>query len=118
MNAVWVQRIEGIIFFCISVWVYAAMGATWWLFAFLILVPDIAMLAYLIDAKWGSRIYNLAHAYFVPILIGVLGYFFNEVYLMLLCVIWFAHISADRALGYGLKLPTGFKDTHLGRIGR
>ncbi|TGV30518.1 DUF4260 family protein, partial [Mesorhizobium sp. M8A.F.Ca.ET.142.01.1.1] len=24
----------------------------------------------------------------------------------------------DRALGYGLKLPTGFQDTHLGRIGR
>lgn len=24
----------------------------------------------------------------------------------------------DRAFGYGLKLPTGFKDTHLGRIGR
>jgi hypothetical protein len=24
----------------------------------------------------------------------------------------------DRALGYGLKLPTSFQDTHLGRIGR
>jgi len=24
----------------------------------------------------------------------------------------------DRALGYGLKLPTDFRDTHLGRIGR
>jgi hypothetical protein len=24
----------------------------------------------------------------------------------------------DRSLGYGLKLPTDFKDTHLGRIGR
>jgi len=24
----------------------------------------------------------------------------------------------DRSLGYGLKLPTAFKDTHLGRIGR
>lgn len=29
-----------------------------------------------------------------------------------------AHVGFDRALGYGLKLPTGFKDTHLGRIGR
>ena len=28
-----------------------------------------------------------------------------------------AHVGWDRALGYGLKLPTGFKDTHLGRIG-
>ena len=29
-----------------------------------------------------------------------------------------AHVGMDRALGYGLKLPTGFRDTHLGRIGR
>ena len=29
-----------------------------------------------------------------------------------------AHVGWDRALGYGLKLPTGFRDTHLGRIGR
>ena len=28
------------------------------------------------------------------------------------------HIGGDRLLGYGLKLPTGFQDTHLGRIGR
>ncbi|WP_415635615.1 DUF4260 family protein, partial [Paracoccus aminovorans] len=27
-------------------------------------------------------------------------------------------IGIDRALGYGLKLPSGFRDTHLGRIGR
>jgi hypothetical protein len=29
-----------------------------------------------------------------------------------------AHIGVDRALGFGLKLPTGVRDTHLGRIGR
>jgi hypothetical protein len=29
-----------------------------------------------------------------------------------------AHVGMDRALGYGLKLPTSFQDTHLGRIGR
>jgi len=27
--------------------------------------------------------------------------------------IWFVHIGADRALGYGLKYATGFGDTHL-----
>jgi hypothetical protein len=27
------------------------------------------------------------------------------------------HIAIDRVLGYGLKLPSGFRDTHLGRIG-
>jgi hypothetical protein len=29
-----------------------------------------------------------------------------------------AHVGLDRAVGYGLKLPTSFNDTHLGRIGR
>ena len=35
-----------------------------------------------------------------------------------MAAIWTAHIAMDRALGYGLKLPTGFTDTHLGRIGK
>jgi hypothetical protein len=26
------------------------------------------------------------------------------------------HIGIDRAIGYGLKYPTGFKDTHLQRV--
>jgi hypothetical protein len=29
-----------------------------------------------------------------------------------------AHTGGDRILGYGLKYPTSFQDTHLGRIGR
>ena len=29
-----------------------------------------------------------------------------------------AHVGMDRAAGYGLKLPTSFQDTHLGRMGR
>lgn len=42
-------------------------------------------------------------------------------YLVLACalywqiaLIWFAHIGFDRALGYGLKYPLGFRVTHLG----
>jgi hypothetical protein len=30
--------------------------------------------------------------------------------------IWTAHIGFDRALGYGLKDTSGFKNTHLQRI--
>jgi hypothetical protein len=33
-------------------------------------------------------------------------------------LIWCAHIGFDRALGYGLKSPEGFRFTHLGKIGR
>ena len=31
-------------------------------------------------------------------------------------LIWLAHIGMDRTLGYGLKYPTAFKDTHLHRV--
>jgi hypothetical protein len=32
-------------------------------------------------------------------------------------VLLVAHVGMDRAFGYGLKYPTAFQDTHLGRIG-
>lgn len=116
MNHILIQRVEGVVFFLFAIWIYAAMGASWWLFALLILAPDISMLGYLIDAKWGARIYNLAHTYSLPLLLGVVGYISNEVYLMVIPVIWIAHIAADRAIGYGLKLESNFRDTHLGKI--
>jgi hypothetical protein len=31
-------------------------------------------------------------------------------------LIWLTHIGMDRAVGNGLKYPTGFKDTHLQRV--
>jgi len=31
-------------------------------------------------------------------------------------LIWIAHIGIDRVLGYGLKYPTAFKDTHLQKV--
>jgi hypothetical protein len=36
--------------------------------------------------------------------------------LLLVGIIWVAHIGFDRLLGYGLKYETGFKDTHLGKV--
>jgi hypothetical protein len=33
-----------------------------------------------------------------------------------LALIWLAHIGMDRMVGYGLKYPTAFKDTHLSRV--
>ena len=35
--------------------------------------------------------------------------------LLLLALIWLAHIGMDRLLGYGLKYSSGFKDTHIQR---
>jgi len=31
-------------------------------------------------------------------------------------LIWISHIGFDRMLGYGLKYPTQFRDTHLQHV--
>jgi hypothetical protein len=38
--------------------------------------------------------------------------------ILLAAAILIAHVGMDRAVGYGLKLPSSFQDTHLGRMGR
>jgi hypothetical protein len=36
--------------------------------------------------------------------------------LQLDALVWIAHIGVDRFSGYGLKYPSGFRDTHLQRV--
>jgi hypothetical protein len=53
-----------------------------------------------------------------PLLLFGIGILTANSLLLGLGAIWLAHIGMDRALGYGFKLSTGFRDTHLGQIGR
>ncbi|MFN0114716.1 MAG: DUF4260 family protein [Paracoccaceae bacterium] len=97
---------------------YALTGGSWLLFAALFLTPDLAMLAYLRGPRFGAALYNLAHWAPPAAALAAAGYAWAHPVLLHLGLIWLAHIAFDRALGYGLKLPSGFSDTHLGRIGR
>jgi len=90
----------------------------WWFFALLILAPDLSMLGYLVGKRAGAIAYNLAHILFWPIILLLYGTFVGSRLSLELGLIWLAHIAVDRALGYGLKYATDFRDTHLGRIGR
>lgn len=49
-----------------SIWVFAETGRSWWLFALLLLVPDVSMVGYLRDARLGAAIYNLGHILLGP----------------------------------------------------
>jgi hypothetical protein len=91
-------------------------GASWWLFALLLLVPDAAMLPYLVSARAGAISYNLVHTYTTPLLLGVISVLVGWQVGVVLALILLAHNGMDRLFGYGLKYPTRFKDTHLGRL--
>jgi len=110
-------RIEGFAIAAAAIYTYHRVGANWWLFAALILVPDVSFAGYLVSARIGSIAYNAMHVTFVPLVLGVLGFLLPSFDLIAIALIWAAHIGIDRALGYGLKYGAGFGFTHLGRFG-
>jgi Domain of unknown function (DUF4260) len=109
-------RTEGISLLALSVLLYWVNGGGWLLFGALLLAPDLSMLGYLAGPKVGAAIYNAFHTYAMPAVVGALGVIFASPVAMAVALIWFAHIGMDRTLGYGLKYPTAFKDTHLERV--
>ncbi len=74
------------------------------------------MLGYLAGARIGAAGYNLAHNYVPPLLLAAYGLGAGQPFALQLAAIWLAHIGMDRLLGYGLKYPTVFQDTHLQRV--
>jgi hypothetical protein len=109
-------RLEGCAVLLLAIALYARGDHSWILFVVLFLAPDLSFAGYLAGPRVGAVAYNLVHSYLGPAVLAAA--------LLLaglspaLPIIWAGHIGFDRALGYGLKYPTGFSDTHLGRIGR
>src|ERR1700736_1601660 len=118
LDPIALQRLEGGILLALSLLLYWRKGTSWWLYVLLILAPDLFMLGYLRGPRAGAAIYNLGHSWLLPGLIGIVGVLASVSADLPIALIWFGHIGVDRLLGYGLKFPTSFQDTHLGRIGR
>jgi hypothetical protein len=109
-------HIEGLAVFVAAIATYANLGGNWLVFIALLLTPDLAMLAYFLNPRWGSISYNLFHTYTFPLALFALGLLTGNTGVAQIAAIWLAHIGMDRTVGYGLKYSTGFKDTHLQRI--
>jgi hypothetical protein len=109
-------RAEGVLALALAAALYASLGGSWLLFAVLFLAPDISFAGYLGGARAGAAIYNAAHSHAGPLAATLILLLLDQP--VTLPLIWFAHIGFDRALGYGLKYPSAFQDTHLGRIGK
>ena len=112
-------RLEGLALGLLCVWMYYLFDQPWWIFAVLFLTPDLSMLGYLAGPRIGALAYNAAHSWVSVVLLFAIAWFEfdGEDFVLSLVFILGAHVGIDRALGYGLKYESGFKDTHLGRIG-
>ncbi len=113
-----ILRAESLAIFVAGVLLYLQLnGNALWLLP-LLLAPDASMVGYLGGPRLGAITYNLAHNLATALALLAIGWFAAIAPLALAGAILVAHVGMDRTLGYGLKLPTDFKDTHLGRIGR
>ena len=92
---------------------YRWSHASWLRFALFFLVPDLSMLGYAANARVGAIIYNAVHTYLGPLALAAYAFASGSIAIFSLSLIWIAHIALDRMLGFGLKYPTHFKDTHL-----
>jgi hypothetical protein len=112
------QRLEGGVLLVLSLLIYWKLSGPWLWYIVLILAPDLFMLGYVGGPRLGAVLYNLGHTWLLPGVLAAVGILAGTSFAVDVGVIWFGHIGVDRLLGYGLKLPTAFQDTHLGRIGR
>lgn len=121
MSTIRWQRLEGfLVLLAVALWLWGR-GPDWpiWLWVVLALAPDLSMVGYLLGPRPGAALYNCAHIYAGGALLAGVGHAFGLSAVWTdLGLIWMAHVGFDRALGYGLKEPSAFNDTQLGRIGR
>ena len=121
MNRVGVDvilRAEGVATCAAGIGLWLANGGPAWLLIPAWLLVDLSMIGYLGGPLLGSITYNAAHNLVLPVVLIGLGWWSGTGWLLLGGAVFVTHVGLDRALGYGLKLPTDFRDTHLGRIGK
>lgn len=109
-------RLEGAAIGVSAIAVYFWADYPWWLLVVLALAPDLSFLGYAAGPRIGALAYDVAHTYLLAVPLAVVGLLADSGLAVQLGLVWIAHIGVDRALGYGLKYPTRFEDTHLQRV--
>jgi hypothetical protein len=113
MNPRPLLRLEGATVLALGLLAYQWSHGSWLLFVLLFLIPDLSMIGYVANARVGAITYNAVHSYVVPLALAGYSFRANRPTILAISLIWIAHIGFDRMLGFGLKYPTRFKDTHL-----
>lgn len=111
-------RLEGVAALAAGTAVYATLGGDWLWFVPALLLVDLSAIGYLANPRLGAFTYDLFHNWAVGLTVLAVGIAVGLPVLALAGAVLIAHVGMDRSVGYGLKLSTGFKHTHLGRMGR
>ena len=90
----------------------------WGLFAAWFFVPDLSFIFFAASRKWGAILYNIIHHRGFIALLWIAGIYLDREGLTQTAIIFMAHSTFDRILGYGLKYPEDIERTHLGYIGK
>jgi len=120
-DGAWIRpwlRAEGLATFAAGLIGFLLLGLPWWAFVLLLILPDVSMAGYLRGPRVGAIVYNVAHDLAAGVAVAGVGLAIGSVAVAAIGAILVAHSGMDRMAGYGLKLPSSFQDTHLGRIGR
>jgi hypothetical protein len=112
-----ILKVEGLFEGLFGLMAFAATGESWWLFAAVIMLPDLSVVAYLAGPRIGAALYNACHTTIGPAILAAVALHLGAIMWAAVAAAWFVHIGVDRALGYGLKSTRGFKDTHMGQLG-
>ena len=111
------QRLLGALIAYVSAVGFIAADFKWYWLFITFLLYDISMVGYLSNNKLGAKIYNFGHGFVLPALLLYVAYRLdNNSVLLFISLSWLFHIGIDRAFGFGLKKPDGFKHTDLGDL--
>ena len=111
---IFLQKLEGLAVSLLSLVLFSFVdGVHWWYLILFWIVPDLSMIGYLKNKKWGAYIYNFGHHQLVGSLVYVLGLAVQNQWVMFAGVILLLHSGVDRVLGYGFKYTDDFGHTHL-----
>ena len=109
-------RLEGLVLFGCAIALYVREDYSILALVILFLAPDLSFVGLAGGPRVGAVAYDAAHTYVGPILLASASAIVEWDTGVMLGLIWLAHIGIDRAIGYGLRYPDAFRDTHLQRV--
>jgi hypothetical protein len=111
------SHLNGLALFVGSIVAYGVISGEWVAFILLLLVPDIAMLGYVLNSKVGAWVYNIGHSYGLAVVMMLAGFALEQTTIVSVGIILMAHIGMDQMVGYGYKYADAeFSESHMKRI--